>query len=208
MSTNRSHHQKFIIFHDVWTSGRSRHEKVIPIEIIIFFNLRWGFVAVMRSRPITHRIELDSDTYFLLIIQRNRNVMWVDQSDGLIWDQLMVESIEWIFFLSGRSRETWLTPKLPINIESGEGRRCKLSSESSFGYTNTMRTQFPFFDHILHVESTFLLFQNQFFRFFDPCTLSNLQYVWIHEKTCYHTLTPVQSLWTSNMIRLSSSTLF
>ena len=24
--------------------------------------------------------------------------MWVDQSDGLIWDQLMVESIEWIFF--------------------------------------------------------------------------------------------------------------
>ena len=32
--------------------------------------------------------------------------MWVDQSDGLIWDQLMVESIEWIF-LSDRSRETW-----------------------------------------------------------------------------------------------------
>ena len=47
-----------------------------------------------------------------------------------------------------------------------------------------MTTQFPFFDHILHVESTFLLFekfseasftrlQNRFFRFFDPCTLSN-----------------------------------
>ena len=63
-------------------------------------------VVVMRSRPITYRIEIDSDTHFLLITQRNRNVMRVDQSEGLIPDRLIVKFLEPIFFLSNRSRET------------------------------------------------------------------------------------------------------
>ena len=152
-------HQKFIIFHHAWNTGTIKTWKSHSRSKLSYSSTSdEDLVAVMRSRPITHRIEFDSDSYFLLIIQRKRNVMWVHQSDGLIRDQLMVESIQPIFFLSGRSRETWLTPKLTINIDSGAGRRCKLSSESSSGYTNTMTTQFPFFDHILCVESTFLLF--------------------------------------------------
>ena len=52
----------------------------------------------MRPRPILHRIGLDADTHFPVITQRNTDVMWVDQSEGLIGDRLMVKSIRPIFF--------------------------------------------------------------------------------------------------------------
>ena len=112
----------------------------------------------MRPRPILYRIELDSDTHFPVITQRNTDVMWVDQSEGLIGDRLMVKSIEPIFFLSSRSRENRLTPKSPQNIDSGAGRRWNLSSGSSSGYTNTVTTHFPLFDDTLYIESTLFLF--------------------------------------------------
>jgi len=106
-------HQKFIIFHHAWNTGTITTWKSHSQSKLSYSSSSGeDLVAVTRSWPITYRIEIDSDTYFLIITQRNRNIMRVDQSEVLIWDQLMVESIEPIFFLSNRSRETWLTPKL------------------------------------------------------------------------------------------------
>ena len=105
-------HQKFIIFHHAWNTGtittwKSHSQSKLSYSSSSVEDL----VVVMRSRPITYRIEIDSDTHFLLITQRNRNVMRVDQSEGLIQDRLIVKFLEPIFFLSNRSRETWLTSK-------------------------------------------------------------------------------------------------
>ena len=147
--------------------------------------------------------------------------MWADRLEELIENRLMVKSIPPIFFLSGRFRETRLTPKSPWNIDSGADRHWRWSFESTRGYTNTVTTHFSHCHDRVHDENTFLRFLKNYrspvfndfnidFHHFVTLTPSiTTQYrldPW--ENVLSHILTPVQSLWTQNMIRLSPLTLF